>query len=404
MSNRTAKRTLPLLSVLTLLAPLQSASAAGTSDQAAVMLTDITGKPVDVWSSTHFGAHLVKGAGGSGSPAVRSQLCQIGGQPTVAMLIEGQSEAFLLDMGGQLVGTISGPSKSDATAIVVLDLGNDGTDDALIGYEDGQLGLVKGLKAKHGNEAKGVMIIGAVTLLEVGDSAAYVATTKGDIVMLDNTDDGFLYPILQGVKGLRGLAAGDFDGDGVEDLAVATDTGVAVVSTEKPPASWSKAPPCWKGEPWALAAGDTDGDGVAELVVSEKKSGTIDVIRPWAMPSGNGTDTKIGKVLVTFGNAFGVGASLALVDLNDDGFAEICAGVGGASELVCVTPAAFEGFVKLDNTDDGFLRENSARFIADVPDFGATLSVGDIDGDGLIDLFAGAASVFGGIIDPLTSR
>ena len=340
------------------------------------MLTDITGKPVDVWSSTHFGAHLVKGAGGSGSPAVRSQLCQIGGQPTVAMLIEGQSEAFLLDMGGQLVGTISGPSKSDATAIVVLDLGNDGTDDALIGYEDGQLGLVKGLKAKHGNEAKGVMIIGAVTLLEVGDSAAYVATTKGDIVMLDNTDDGFLYPILQGVKGLRGLAAGDFDGDGVEDLAVATDTGVAVVSTEKPPASWSKAPLWWKGEPWAVAAGDTDGDGLAELVVSEKHGadGSIYVIR------------KIGKVSVTFGSALGVGASLAVVDLNGDGFAEICAGVANESMMVCVTPDAFEGYVMLDNTDDEFLREHSALIIVDMPGFGAVLSVGDVDGAGLLDL------------------
>src|SRR5688500_17527797 len=81
--------------------------------------------------------------------------------------------------------------------------------------------------------------------------------------------------ILQGPYGFGfALAAGVFDADGVDDLAVGSqgadrvDVFMGVAGYSSGPADWSDTQPQWSQFGWAVAACDVDADGFDELVAS----------------------------------------------------------------------------------------------------------------------------------------
>ena len=183
-------------------------------------------------------------------------------------------------------------------------------------------------------------------------------------MLLGNGDGSF-----QGVKSLaagpnpRSVAVGDFNGDGVPDLAVPyTDwgpgtSGVSVLlgngdGTFQTPRTFAVA-----DGPWSVAVGDFNGDRVADLAVA----------------TGNGISVLLGAGDGTFQAARNFGARglvLAVGDFDGDGVPDLAlAGVQGVEVLL--------------GNGDGTFRAPRTFGVGASP---SSVAAGDFNGDGKLDL------------------
>jgi hypothetical protein len=99
----------------------------------------------------------------------------------------------------------------------------------------------------------------------------------GKVILMMNQGDGTfaLGPSLRITGGLQStsLVVGDFNNDGIPDLAAAGDNGVGILlgngdGTFQPPLNYGAI----RG-PWGLAAGDFNGDGFTDLAVAGDHGG-----------------------------------------------------------------------------------------------------------------------------------
>lgn len=174
------------------------------------------------------------------------------------------------------------------------------------------------------------------------------------------------------------LATGDFNRDGVPDIVVGALAGggphVVVLDglTGQAVRGFYAFDPGFTGGV-NVAVGDLNGDGVPDIAVGAGPGGD---------PHVRVFDGATGKELMSFlafSPGFTGGVSVALGDLNGDGYADLVVGAGnGGTSHVKVYDGRTHGLIR--------------SFLAFAPSFtgGVSVAVGDATGDGRADLVIGA--------------
>jgi FG-GAP repeat/Bacterial Ig-like domain (group 2) len=210
------------------------------------------------------------------------------------------------------------------------------------------------------------------------------------------------------------LAVGDFDGDGYPDLAVgaygaASNAGAVYVFhsaglsgiASRDLSAGDLADTVLTGHVssyfgWALAAGDTNGDGFADLAVGTSNGfNTAYVFLGGAsgIPSENFlyADATINAPFDSFtGTPAGAfAAALAMGDINGNGYMDLAIGAPGYGININASGAVFvyhsTGSGGIPNYAAPTTTLMSAGYING---FGSSVAIGDLDGDGYADLVA----------------
>jgi hypothetical protein len=208
-----------------------------------------------------------------------------------------------------------------------------------------------------------------------GDGKLDLAVANQDsenvTILLGNGDGTFTAPasspdsIPSGVSGPVSLAVGDFNGDGILDLAVAdySSNNVSILLGNGD-GSFTPMPqtPATGSGPYSVAVGDFNGDGILDLAVANNGSSNVSIL----LGNGDGTFTPTSTSPST-----GSGPSaVAVGDFNGDGKLDLA--VTGSTVSIL-----------LGNGDGTFAPVASSPAAGGSP---YAVAVGDFNGDGKLDL------------------
>ncbi len=214
------------------------------------------------------------------------------------------------------------------------------------------------------------------------------------------------------------LAAGDFNGDGFSDVYAAgplfdnavADSGRAEIyfggavnpDSVREAALLSNQVSAQLGR--SVATGDVNGDGYADLVTGESGFDTVGGVNAGRISvyfGGEGTFNSSADVVITGLADSRLGSSLAVGDLNGDGYADILAGAPeynsgqvfeGAAQIYY---APGNGSGLFSNTPNVTIESNVADTL-----LGASVAIaGDINGDGDNDIVLGAPGFDGSFMN-----
>jgi subtilisin-like proprotein convertase family protein len=175
-----------------------------------------------------------------------------------------------------------------------------------------------------------------------------------------------------------GLLLTDLDGDGKSEIITANNgtNSVSILRNESAPKSVSfaaKLDVIVGNHPSALAAGDFDGDGLIDLAVANRDSGYISVLRN----SSTAGKLALGSAATLQSSGGAVPVAVYVADIDLDGLPDVAAAnevTGGLS-------------IFRNTTTDGSISFANAIGVS-VPPFTRSIHAADMDGDGSPDIMA----------------
>jgi hypothetical protein len=196
---------------------------------------------------------------------------------------------------------------------------------------------------------------------------------------------------LPGGNDMRGLAVQDLNGDGKPEIVTgnSSDNTISIFQNRSTIGNIAFAPrvdlPAGDG-PEGVAIGDLDGDGKPDLAVANNNSGTISVFRN--MGVGGDITTNSFAPRVDFLGLASLGY-IAIGDLDGDGKLDMVAAGGSGSQAISVYR---------NTATVGSITTNSFAPRVDfaAPGWANSVALGDLDGDGKLDvaLVSQLSSVF----------
>ena len=272
------------------------------------------------------------------------------------------------------------------------------------GYDDLAIGISEEDWSGDNNAGRVAVVYGASSGLTSSGNQLFDQDTSG----VANSPEG-------GDRFGRSLAAGDFDDDGYDDLAIGAPyedtsgkdnagvihilfgTGSGLTGTGSQYFNQGNVGGGTEKNDYfghALAVGDINGDGYDDLVASAPWENSDDVGRTHLL-YGSSTGLANSGMYITGGTGSGkLGLSLAVGDFDDDGYDDIAVGQPGADGSDTDGSGAvliYSGSATLPAHDSTWTQASSGieGAIEDDEEFGYALATGDFDGDGDTDLAVG---------------
>ena len=206
--------------------------------------------------------------------------------------------------------------------------------------------------------------------------ANYEYSETGSVTVLLGNGDGTFSPTASNPsagEGAISIAVGDFNGDGIPDLAIANFRSytITILLGSGDGSFTATASSLGTGEyPSYVAIGDFNGDGIPDLAVANSGDSSVKIF----LGKGDGTFKSISPVSKTGADPVSIGVG----DFNGDGVLDLAVLSGNRNSQVSDTVTILLGY------GDGTFRAAASSPEAGL--YSTSMAVADLNGDGILDL------------------